>query len=77
MNKKKAKTTRFSAKLVNSKGKIAVGKKVTFKVNGKKYTAKTNSKGVAIVKLNLGVGTHKIQSIYGKSKITNKIVIRN
>lgn len=76
MNKKKSKTTRFSAKLVNSKGKIVVGKKVTFKIKGKKYTAKTNSKGVAIVKLNLGVGTHKIQSIYGKSKITNKIVIR-
>lgn len=78
ISKKKSKTTKFSAKLVNSKGKALSGKKITFKINGKTFSAKTNSKGIATVtiKINLGVGKHKIQSIYGKSKITNTIVVK-
>lgn len=78
ISKKKTKVTKFSAKLVNSKGKIQKNKKITFKIKGKKYTAKTNSKGIATVKikLNLNVGKYKIQSIYGKCKITNTITIK-
>lgn len=78
VSKKKSKTTKFSAKLVNSKGKIQKGKKVTFKIHGKKYTAKTNKKGIATVtiKISLKVGKHKIYSIYGKSKIANTITIK-
>ncbi|MDO5831895.1 MAG: hypothetical protein Q4Q14_03560 [Methanobrevibacter sp.] len=78
ISKKKSKTTKFSAKLVNSKGKIQKGKKVTFKIHGKKYTAKTNKKGIATVtiKTTLKVGKHKIYSSYGKSKITNTITIK-
>ena len=78
ISKKKTKTTKFKAKLVNSKGKAVKGKKITFKIEGKKYTAKTNNKGIATVtiKIPLNVGKHKIQSSYGKTIITNTITIK-
>lgn len=78
ISKKKSKKTKFSAKLVNTKGKPLKGKKITFKIKGKKYTAKTNKKGIATItiKLNLKKGTYKIYTSYGKSKITNKIRIK-
>ena len=77
ISKKKSKTTKFTAKLFNSKGKVQKNKKITFKMDGKKYTAKTNSKGIATLTLkNLKVGKHKIQSIYGKTKVTNTITIK-
>ena len=77
VSKKKSKTVKFKAKLVNSKGKAQKNKKITFKMDGKKYTAKTNKKGVATLTLkNLKVGKHKIQSIYGKTTITNTITIK-
>ena len=74
---KKAKTTKFSAKLVDKKGKILKSKKVTFKINGKKYTAKTNKKGIATVSIkNLKVGKHTISSSYGGCTIKNTIKIK-
>ncbi|WP_298521913.1 C1 family peptidase [uncultured Methanobrevibacter sp.] len=78
VSKKKAKYYKFSAKLVNSKGKVLKGKKITFKIKGKKFTAKTNKKGVATVtmKLSLKVGSYKIYSIYGKSKTVSTFKIR-
>ena len=78
ISKKKGKTIKFKAKLVNTEGKSLKGKKITFKFKGKKYKAKTNKKGVATLKLkmNLKVGKHKIVVKYGKSKITKKIRIK-
>ena len=77
ISKKKAKTIKFQAKLVNTKGKIVKGKKITFKVKGKTYTAKTNSKGIATVSLkNLKVGKYTITTKYEKSTIKNTIKIK-
>jgi hypothetical protein len=78
ISKKKAKSYRFSAKLVDKNGKPLKGKKITFKIKGKKYVAKTNKKGIAkiTIKLRLKVGTYKIYSSYGKSSIVNKIRIK-
>lgn len=74
---KKSKKAKFKAKLVNSKGKVQKNKKITFKIDGKKYTAKTNKKGIATLTLkNLKVGKHKIQSVYGKTKISNTITVK-
>ncbi|KZX11143.1 papain family cysteine protease [Methanobrevibacter oralis] len=74
---KKTKKIKFTAKLVNSKGKIVKNKKITFKINHKTYKIKTNSKGIAILKLkNLKLGKYKIYSIYSKSKIKNTITIK-
>ena len=77
ISKKKAKTIKFTAKLLNNKGKILKNKKVTFKIDGKTITAKTNSKGIATAKLtNLKVGKHKITTSYGKSSVKNTITIK-
>ena len=78
ISKKKSKTAKFSAKLVNSKGKVQKGKKLTFKIDGKKYIAKTNKKGIATItiKNTLKVGKHKIVTSYGKNKITNTITVK-
>ncbi len=78
VSKKKAKSYKYSAKLVNKNGKIVKGKKITFKIKGKKYTAKTNKKGIATItiKLKLKVGKYKIMSQYGKSKVTKTLTIK-
>ena len=75
---KKGKTVKFTAKLVDKKGKILKNKKVTFKVKGKKYTAKTNKKGQATVTIkNLKkVGKFTITSSYGGCTIKNIIKIK-
>ena len=64
--KKKSKTAKFKAKLVNKKGK------------GKKYVVKTNKKGIAAItiKSSLKVGKYKIVTSYGKLKVSNKIVVK-
>ena len=77
ISKKKAKKVKFSAKLVNSKGKAVKGKKITFKIKGKTYKVKTNKKGQATLTLkNLKVGKYKITTKYGKSTIKNTIKIK-
>jgi hypothetical protein len=75
---KKGKTIKFKAKLLNTKGKPAKGKKITFKFKGKTYKAKTNKKGVATLKLKLKlkVGKYKIKVKYGKSSLTKTIRIK-
>ncbi|WP_405272509.1 hypothetical protein [Methanobrevibacter sp.] len=52
------------------------GKKITFKIKGKSYNVKTNKKGIAVLKLKLKVGMYVVKSSYGKSKITNKIIVK-
>ena len=77
ISKKKAKTIKFSAKLVDKKGKGLKNKKVKFKVNGKTYSAKTNKKGVATASIkNLKVGKFTITSSYGGCTIKNTIQIK-
>lgn len=77
ISKKKAKKIKFSAKLVNSKGKAVKNKKITFKIKAKTYTAKTNKNGIATITLkNLKVGKYTITTKYGKSSIKNTIRIK-
>jgi hypothetical protein len=75
--KKKAKTIKFSAKLVDKNGKALKNKKITFKIKGKTYKAKTNKKGVATASIkNLKVGKFTITSSYGGCTIKNTIKIK-
>ena len=77
ITKKKAKTIKFTAKLVNSKGKILKYKYIKFKFKSKIYKRKTNSKGIATLSLkNLKRGKHVIYSTYGKLTIKNTIRIK-
>ncbi|AMK15728.1 Ig-like domain-containing protein [Methanobrevibacter olleyae] len=75
--KKKAKSIKFYAKLVNTKGKPQAKKMVRFKFRGKTFKIKTNKKGIAKLKIkNLKKGKYKIYTQYGKSKIKNTIKIK-
>ncbi|MBE6497857.1 MAG: hypothetical protein E7Z81_06225 [Methanobrevibacter sp.] len=75
---KKGKTVKFTAKLLNTNGKILKNKKVTFKFSGKTYKIKTNSKGIATLKVTkkLKVGKYTIKTAYGKLTVSNKITIK-
>ena len=73
---KKSKVAKFKAKLVNKNAKPLKGKKITFKIKGKSYKVKTNKKGIAVLKLKLKVGKYIVKSSYGKSRITNKIIVK-
>ena len=76
ISKNKVKTIKFTAKLVNSKGKILRNKLITFKLGAIKYKRKTNSKGIATVSLkNLKKGKYYIYSTYGKLTVKNTIKI--
>lgn len=78
ITKNKGKKIKFSAKLVNTKGKILKNKKITFKIKGKTYKAKTNKKGIAkiYIRLKLKVGKYKITTKYGKLEVSNIIKIK-
>ena len=73
----KAKTIKFTAKLVNYKGKILKYKYIKFKFKSKIYKRKTNAKGIATLRLrNLKRGKYTIYSTYGKLTIKNTIRIK-
>ena len=77
VTKKKSRVTKFSAKLLNTNGKVLKGKKITFKFKGKTYKVKTNKKGIATISLkNLKVGKHVISISYGKLSFKNTIKIK-
>ena len=76
LSKKKAKTIKFTAKLVNSKGSILKYKYITFKYKGKKYLRKTNKYGIATIGLkNLRRVKYTIYSSYGKLTVKNTIKV--
>lgn len=77
--KKKSKVIKFKAKLLNTNGKPAQGKKITFKIKSKTYKVKTNKKGVAKLKLKLKLKTgkkYKVVFKYGKSKVKNILNVK-
>ncbi len=77
ISKKRAKTIKFGAKLLDTKGKVLKNKKVTFKIKGKTYKVKTNKKGIATLKIkSLKVGKYSIVSKYGSLKVKNTITVK-
>ena len=64
--KASAKTKALTAIFKTQRGKLAVGKKLTFIVNGKKYSATSNDQGVATVNVSLNKkGTYNFTVKYG------------
>ncbi len=76
LTKKRAKTVKYTAKLVNSKGKILKNKYIKFKFKSKTYKRKTNSKGIATLSLKyLRKGKYSVYLTYGKLTIRRTIKI--
>ena len=73
LSKKKAKTAKFTVKLLNSNGKILKSKIAAIKFKGKTYKVKTNSKGIAklTINKNIKVGKYNIVTSYGKLTVKN------
>lgn len=76
ITKKRAKTVKYTAKLLNSKGKILKSKYIKFKFKSKTYKRKTNSKGIATLSLKyLKKGKYSVYLTYGKLTVKRTIKI--
>ena len=75
---KKGKAITFTAKLLNSNGKILKYKKLVVKFMGKTYYPKTSKKGIAVLKITkkYAVGKYTITTKYGSLTVKNTIKIR-
>lgn len=76
LTKKRAKTVKYTAKLLNSKGKIIKSKYLKFKFKSKTYKRKTNSKGIATLSLKyLKKGKYSVYLTYGNLTVKRTIKI--
>ena len=67
--------TKFSAKVYDNDGKIAVNQQVAITVNGVTYNKLTDSEGVANLNINLNPGVHHISTSYGGKTVYNTVSI--
>lgn len=76
LTKKRTKTVKYTAKLLNSKGKILKSKYIKFKFKSKTYKRKTNSKGIATLSLKyLKKGKYLVYLTYGNLTVKRTIKI--
>ena len=65
----------FQATIYDKNGSLAVGKNVTFNINGVFYTRTADEKGVVSLAINLRPGEYIITTIYERLDIGNNIVV--
>ena len=65
----------FQATIYDKNGSLAVGKNVTFNINGVFYTRTTDENGVASLAINLRPGEYIITTIYEELDIGNNVVV--
>ena len=78
VSKKAKKPSKFTVKVLNSKGKALAKKVVKIKFKGKTYKVRTNGKGMAVFKLpmNLKVGKHIIKTSFRGLTNTNRVIVK-
>ena len=66
------------AKVLDNLGNVAIGKYVTFKINGKSFKVKTNSKGLATFKIPYTVtpGVHLLTAVCNGYTITKLVKVK-
>ena len=67
--------SKFQATIYDKNGSLAVGKNVTFNINGVFYTKTTDSKGVISLAINLRPGEYIITTMYEGLAVGNNIVV--
>ena len=68
-------TSKFQATIYDKNGSLAVGKNVTFNINGVFYTRTADENGVVSLAINLRPGEYIITTIYEGLDIGNNIVV--
>lgn len=68
--------SKFKVKILNSNGKVAPNKKVTFILDGRTYTRTTDKNGIASLEIYLPGGKYKIITEYGGLSYTNTITVQ-
>ena len=66
----------YSVKVYGSDGKVAVGKKVKFIVDGVNYYATVDKKGLATLKVDFKPGKHMVYASYGNVEVKNSITVK-
>ena len=67
--------SKFQATIYDKNGSLAVGKNVTFNINGVFYTKTTDSNGVVSLTINLRPGEYIITTLYEGLAVGNNIVV--
>ena len=67
--------SKFQATIYDKNGSLAVGKNVTFNINGVFYTKTTDSNGVVSLTINLRPGEYIITTMYEGLAVGNNIVV--
>ena len=67
--------SKFQATIYDKNGSLAVGKNVTFNINGVFYTKTTDSNGVVSLAINLRSGEYIITTMYEGLAVGNNIVV--
>ena len=67
--------SKFQATIYDKNGSLAVGKNVTFNINGVFYTKTTDSNGVVSLAINLRLGEYIITTMYEGLDVGNNIVV--
>ena len=67
--------SKFQATIYDKNGSLAVGKNVTFNINGVFYTKTTDSNGVVSLAINLRHGEYIITTMYEGLAVGNNIVV--
>ncbi|WP_458403474.1 right-handed parallel beta-helix repeat-containing protein [Methanobrevibacter sp.] len=66
----------FTVRVYEKSGKLAINKKVKFKIGKKTYYRTTNSKGYATLKISFKPGKYTISVQYGEVTLKNKITVK-
>ena len=67
--------SKFQATIYDKNGSLAVGKNVTFNINGVFYTKTTDSNGIVSLAINLRPGEYIITTMYEGLAVGNNIVV--
>ena len=67
--------SKFQATIYDKNGSLAVGKNVTFNINGVFYTKTTDSNGVVSLAINLRPGEYIITTMYEGLAVGNNIIV--
>ncbi|WP_299521797.1 S-layer family protein [uncultured Methanobrevibacter sp.] len=67
--------SKFEATIYNKDGSLAIGKDVTFNINGVFYTRTTDENGIARLAINLRPGNHIITTIVDDLEVGNNITV--